>query len=822
MPALTVRPAEGGKLITRAAAADAGLPHYTSKLNWRRDLSDEIIREGYDYFAPLGTVEDYLNHPFPGTGSPLTLVHLVRRPNGDACVVVGTSTTLYRFRFDLSGYVENPPLYAEGIDDLPYFEEPTRWQIIGDGFSPNARRWEAEDVDGTVTFNNSSDLPVKFRVEWDEVVPDYELREQGIVCVGTIGSSDGILLCGDITDLHPGDMDTVLKAKQSTVTVWQDGYKAGAATSTGTVMTAQAATFAPTDVGRVIVWSTGKRSRITAYTNPTTVSITAGDVYAAAKSFKLTNEVTDGWPGAADTHWDSYALHSSAPFFTSDMKGKTITWPNGEHRRIFEVYTPTLARTDIDVPVAADKVYYENSLAYVGKDALVAAGIPTFNRRQYRLIWSNVAQPDRFASILDANFVAASKVLLIPRACRSLEMSQNVVVSKAGINGGAITDATIQSIGPGVVVINKAAQSNGSGTIQQSDSVGSIVGLVDLQDDGSGILKMSRLAGRVVILKDTHIFVAKYIANPDTPWTIERIAVPHGRSLYYRNTLASIQDVALIYAGKDRFYKFDLTSRQPQPVPDADLAANVFFDNAKIENTESIYAADNHPTQEIWMVVPGHQTLCFDYLYGTFSVTDTSPYSAETVKAADYPLVSEDGEWFLMGWSNGTLLMNGLTTETQTAWSVSSPTPWNDGKRIYYRRSSNPYNATKSGYTATLASGMINFGAAFPDRRQGSLAHDEAHVERYVLGLSSQPQITGNNQPVLSVSFYTTINQNSPEYLLGTAIIEDAANHGMVPLHSTAHYFRDEITVSVNENPVRLHNRTWDFEPISSKSYYRK
>lgn len=822
MPALTVRPAEGGKLITRASASDASVPHYTAKLNWRRDLSDEIIREGYDYFAPLGEIEGYLDHPFPGTTDPLTLVHLVRRPNGDASVVVGTKTTLYRFRFDVSGYVENPPLYAEGVGDLPYFEEPSRWQIIGTGFSSNARRWEAEDIDGTATFNNSSDLPVQFRVEWDSVKPDYELREQGIVCVGTIGSSDGILLCADITELHPGDMDAVLGVLKSSVDVYQPGYKSGVATSTGTVVTAIAAMFSADDVGRVLAWSTGERSRITGFIDATKVSIASGTVFTAGKNIKVTDEISDGWPGGVSTRWDAYALRTATDFFTDDMVGETITWPNGEYRRIVAVYSPTLARTDTDVPVAAAKVYRENPLAYAGKDAIIAAGIPTFNRRQYRLLWSNVAQPGRFAAILTAQFAAASKLITVPRASRSLEMAQSVALSKAGANSGVLTGAVIQSSAPGLITISKAAQSTGTGTIQQSDSIGTIVGLVDLQDDGSGILKMQRLAGRVVIYKDTHIFVAKYVANVDSPWSIERIAVPHGRSLYFRNTLVSIQDVAHVYAGKDRFYRFDLTSRQPQPIPDADLAANVFFDNASIEETESIFAADNHPTQEIWIVVPNKPTLCFDYLYSTFSTTDTSPSSASTVKAASYPLVAEGGEWFLMGWNNGTLLMNGLTTELLSVWNVADPQKWQDGKRIYYRRSANPYSATKGGYSAKLASGMINFGAATPDRREGSQAHDETHLERYIIGLSSQPQITGDNQPTLSVSFYYTVNQNLPESLLGTATIVDAANHGLIPIHATSHYFRDEVQVSVNENPIRLHDRTWDFQIIGSKSHHRK
>jgi len=47
-----VKPADGGTLITRAASADVGAQRYTAKVNWRRDLTDEMTREGVGLFQP--------------------------------------------------------------------------------------------------------------------------------------------------------------------------------------------------------------------------------------------------------------------------------------------------------------------------------------------------------------------------------------------------------------------------------------------------------------------------------------------------------------------------------------------------------------------------------------------------------------------------------------------------------------------------------------------------------------------------------------------------------------------------------------------------
>lgn len=822
MPALTVRPVEGGKLITRAAAADAGVPHYTSKFNWRRDLTDEIVREGHDYFLPIGLTDDYLIHPFPGTDDPITLVHLVRRPNGDACLIAGTKTTLYAFRFDLRGYVENPPLYADGLFDgpngsnQPYFEQRQRWQVIGSGFSPNGRRWEWSDIDGTTTMNNSVDLPVAFRVEWDRVKPLYELREQGVVSVGTIADVDGILVCGDITDLRDTQIDAVLKVQNSgAVTIAQEGYKTGVGTSTGTVISTPNVTFNPNDVGRLVVWSTGVQQRIVAYTSANQVTLQAAipaAVYTAAKTFRVTDAITDGWPSSAPyTSWTAYGLVASANFFTPQMVGRTITWANGASRRILAYISPTLVRTDIDTPISSGSVNYENPNAYLSSEQLAANGVLEFDRRQYRTIWSELNQPTRWGALHQASFVSGTKVVTLKYACRSIEELEVINVIGAGVAGGVLTNAVISSIGPGRLTIDRNILTTGAGQVQRSVSYASITGYEDLQDDGSGILKMAQLAGRLVIYKDTNIFVARFTGQSDRPFLFERIVVPHGRSLYFRNTLVSLQDVSHVYAGKDRFYRFDLTTRQPQPVNDADLMSNTFFDTARLADTETIYAVDNHLSQEAWIVSPSGPTICFDYLYATFSTTDVKPSGAATVKSASYPLVAESGEWFLMGTSNGVMLMYGLATEPMAHWMRQSPETWEDGKRIYYRRSDKPFSTTKSGYTSTLSGGLMHFGDMT----------NEKHIERYTLGLSSQPQAQGNTQPYLSVTFWQAINQNAVQYPLGTVAIPDAENHGMIPLHCISHYFRDEVGVSVLDNPARMHNRTFQYTVIGSRSHHR-
>lgn len=153
-------------------------------------------------------------------GDAILLLHQAKRPNGQMAIIAGTEERLYRYRSAGDGlyvdeegggpYVEEDYLdtdyiledtgtqYAE--DD--YFEEgDAQWEIIGSGFDADGSRWEAININGYTIFNNAVDLPQTFRVEESAVKPNYEMREAGVVSVGTIAEFNGIMMCGDVAIL---------------------------------------------------------------------------------------------------------------------------------------------------------------------------------------------------------------------------------------------------------------------------------------------------------------------------------------------------------------------------------------------------------------------------------------------------------------------------------------------------------------------------------------------------------------------------------------------------------------------------------------------
>src|SRR5688572_131992 len=95
--------AENARLITRTSSDRVGLADYVTKRDFRRDLDQDIRREGYDYFWPNVSGDLATNpggQPFPNilsdepTSEAITFIHLGRRPNGRHAILAGTKTKL--------------------------------------------------------------------------------------------------------------------------------------------------------------------------------------------------------------------------------------------------------------------------------------------------------------------------------------------------------------------------------------------------------------------------------------------------------------------------------------------------------------------------------------------------------------------------------------------------------------------------------------------------------------------------------------------------------------------------------------------------------
>lgn len=706
------KPKDGGQLFTAVSAESAGIANYVQKQDWRRELDVEVRREGHEYFNPAGASNSA--EAFPASTNAISLIHMARRPNGEVAIIVGTDTTLYRYKkLDTIAYVDSDYVssYFDPSQDL--------WQTIGTAFTTRAngaKRWQAVNLNGYVVLNNGIDLPVTYRVEDQEVQPIYELREAGVEKVGCIASYNGILVLGDITEI--ASLEKWKKDKTATVKINNSaGYAINAS--------------------HIEVDATDK-------------PLSKGDVIR---------------------------FQNGAKFVLSADKAVGVTLLNG---------------------TVSGAAIIDNELGYLTPYEAVTTSTA---RNHARLIWSQVNDPRRFAATNKGSINGNSSVLTLNYASSSYEQGDKITIVGAGISGGNLSTTILYVDGARLFLSDTASENVTDALVSQTNEANSIIGFEDIEDDGSGIINMAPIQNSLAIYKDTSIFIAEYTGSITAPFKFRLIKVPDSKTLYYKNTLITVKESVHIYAGRDNFYAFDLSSRGPKEMIPGQVVKDLFFGVVDITKTDDVFASDNVLTNEVWFGLPtsseAHKTICLDYLNNTMSTTAVEIGAAASIKKPP----STNQNWFIMGTKNGVVLRYGLSNEAQGTWS--------NKKAIYYRMTANPYSSTQNQYPSTIKSGLANFGDAY----------NEKDLRGYVVQLASQQ----DTNSTLNIKLYGYENPyDDATVLTGSSAyqITNPKGQNLVPVFFRQHLFQDEIMATGTAN-VRLAGRVFDVGKVKSSSEIR-
>ncbi|HAA05419.1 MAG TPA: hypothetical protein DCE18_18920, partial [Syntrophobacteraceae bacterium] len=404
------------------------------------------------------------------------------------------------------------------------------------------------------------------------------------------------------------------------------------------------------------------------------------------------------------------------------------------------------------------------------------------DRTQFRILWGTPAEPRRFAAIYPGSITAGGNVLTLGYPVKGLVPGQEIEIVGAGApHAGTTSDNLIGTIifitGTSIVIDAFAGTTVTSAAVEARDAIGSIVGMEDLQDDGSAILKMMPLSNILVIYKDSSVFLGQYLGTANQPFAFTPVRIQKEQSIFYRNTLALVEttnEMYHVYAGRNAFYRFDLTNQQPMMIPRFDACSNIFFDVATLDNTERIFAAENGITHEILFVfglaegpdgsagIWDDQMLLWDYKYDTISTSSLAITSAATIRKPVTGIASgAEEDWFVMGNALGVVLLYGKTNIAQYI------PDWNIGTQIFFRRQSNPYSAAKNSYASTLKSGLGGFGNDY----------SEKDVRALVALLASQ-----SPGSVLTLSLYGTQNADDPVSLLGAKTFTQVVTRNLMPV----------------------------------------
>lgn len=756
------KPALGGLLVTRGSSDNAGHLNYVTKRNWRRDLDVEVRREGIDYFVPNVSVP-VAGQPFPGqiqidsltfAAGEVTATALQGQwfEDGETIIISGATDPAYNGTFTISDVTDTTFKYAitgtPVTPDVSFAIYATPIEVLN--LVAMARRPNGQ----TAVIAGSKRRLYRFFAFED---PDYISRD-------------------------PADYPALTPADQ--LSYWSDGtlFPADAADyPPGTPVSQQQYVDSLTNGTWIVIGSgfslLGKRWE--------TVSINGYMVFNNAVDLPVTYRVEE--------------LHV-VPIYEMREQGiasvGTISALNG-----------ILMGADI-TEIQPDKLAdWFNTAA----DPYGLYPYPQYlNRTIFRVIWGTPDEPRRWALVVPGSITAHTNVITTAYPVKGFAIGKSITITGAGAPhaGGTsdnLTGNVLFVMGTTIIIDSFAGTTVTNALIEATDSIGSIVGFEDLQDDGSGIIKMLPMADLLVVYKDTSIYLCQYTGLVDQPFIFANRKIQTEKSLYYRNTVVLVQtdnETFHVYAGRNRFYRFDLSTQQPKLLPKFDACGNVFYDQATLARTEDIYGCDNGITHEIWWCFPStslDKGLAYDTQYDTLAQLDFTGTAGATIRKPVAGLASgAEQDWFIMGTDQGTVVIYGLTNEPQDLPN------WNNAEAIWFRRFANPYDATKTGYDSILKSGLSQFADSYREK----------DMRAFVPLWASQSPNTA-----IVVSLDKAHNANSAVVNIGSKTV--TSPRSAVELIARANYLQATLTITGMDNDCRLVGYIWDVTVIDSRSATR-
>lgn len=518
-------------------------------------------------------------------------------------------------------------------------------------------------------------------------------------------------------------------------------------------------------------------------------------ITAIASNTSLTVDAVWAASGAATAayHVSDYTVISDSEIFTASDIGRQIFFPDGLGRIIVGFQNSKRVDVDFYTAINLQTFLLENVTAY---DAITDAN--QYDRIQYRALWSMNDRPTIFNATVRGSITKGSRQLTIEYPLKSLAVGDQITIIGAGVSNVNLTATIVfQSPSGQLITLDKAAENTVElQYLQRTESIGSIVGYSDLQDDGSAIIAAMDLRSTLVIYKDTAIFLCDYTGIAAAPFNFRRVYQGTDRgsdSLFYKNTLVNVGTFHM-YIGKSGFFTFDLTSQLPQDIDMFDAVGDLTFPVLTQENTNEIFAGANACTKEIFFMFPGGivSGICYDWKYKTLSTIGVDYTAVATVKRPVAGIsVGVQEDWCVCGDASGTVILYGAANLPQVQWGGAAS--------IFHRRGAD--------YTCTLRSGLWGGG------------YFEEDFTNYVLELSTQARpVTGG----CVVNFYGYRNAAEAGALLGSKTIDNPDQHNLVPCFFRQHYFQDEIVVTGVNKPFRLAARTMNGGPVFANSIPRR
>ena len=791
------------------------------------DLVFDVDTDPTTFLVPTDTIT------VSGTGDPnYDTTHTVLSVTATQITVTGGT-----FTATATGSVEKPEYdliteisaYDKVVGNdriLPVYSttESGRWSLLnpkvrpGDPTSPSylfsaeGHRWEAVDIGGKIILNNGVDLPISFDMKSFEANFIYELREAGYAFVGTICAFNGMLICMDIAFLEEEDLINLMNRSSADGIFAEDGPYGRFTDETKISRISYRLVGSPifnTDrfgVGIKGSIASGSGNLYTAFPAYSFSNGTELHVPNAGPSIGYTSWATGTYYGISIIVEDSGKLWISKNAGISDgttasddigVKWEEIDTPAYEDL-ITTVTGSFVGNLTFSTGIVSAGTYFQCDVAgttfRIDEGTEYALGATETNLRDAllaKLVAGGLTGYTFTASGTDSILITATSSDYWPTAYNIDYLSATVDLESSaryllvGFASNTVEDEVVQR--------------------NENFELAPEPFFYDLADRNSVILRGDEMKDRLAVFKNDVIYVGSYTGDVSDPISFERVYVGND-SIYWKWTLAAVDGDYFVYAGKNRFYRFDLVTKTPRPLTKLGLCDNLFFDHAIPSSLDRTYATVNSLTREVWFFIPDapvDKILCWDFEYDTCSTIDRY-YSAASITESvlDAVQYGASSVLFVMGTSEGALLTYGLSDINRGQFE--------GGKKAFSRNGVYEPDLLlwvgREEYDSVYQSGLNSITQEF----------DEVILKS--VGVIYSSSTTTN--PDLKLTLFSTINPSQTKEQLFEADLTDMGIENTVQAYYLKNYYQDKGLIK-GFDYAGISSRIFSFTPVDTQSVTR-
>jgi hypothetical protein len=835
--AIELRPAQGGKLLGAISEDTGAEANYTLKQNFRRDLDVEMRREGWELFNPKYD-NNLLDMPLY-EDDDVTLFFQFARPNGDTALIAVAGDKMYRLfaSKDMPEYMLPDWVYPNSGTEDSYYEGGRfdfNWKLIKDGLAKPGSIRKIEILAGGEYFDETS-TPVA------EVMGNGEEGSVSVSMVPASVSPPQGQHAPDVIGTYAGKMRRAftITAEKGAYSIFRGVGDDRVIIGTGVIDTNNSI---PMEYGLSVRFSVGHYPTAEEWTTValpvrigTAILNSSGKNYDLPPEIRITDEsgLGTGATGQAYIHphnrWEAISLSGYA------VINNGIDLPIA-YREEWEDAKPVYGLRELGIVTVGCIAEFGGymlcaDLRELDEDSLVrwieaCAADPLIDpyghitdelateynlaitETQYAIIWSKAGYPLRWGPVHEGSTNGGSDFWIpkYPHFVKSLTEGQDFTVVGAGPAGAPLVTtikevftspggdvATIRmnhSASEGDVIDNAtgnaAIDGDGipDGTLTDAVSLSSLAGgdSVEVSGDGSKILSMRKLMDRLIIYRQTGYWIASLENSVDDPFSFTE-RYNGQRTADYRNTIVNVAEKYHMFLNQTGVYKIDLTEPEPTWI-DAFQVGPEVWKGLESSHQEKVFAFDNALTGEVWLCLPeredGQSTLCFDYRTNTVSTIDHVFTAGLVIRRPQNPFTETSDDMCILSY-DGTVYTYGYGVAERPA----------------------VYNRASKGYSSVIQSSLMNFKDRF----------NEKDLRSYVLLLDQASPTLGTHIEIFSKGSIL-----DEAILEAESFITDLDDETMIPLWSRSIFFRDRITVTGKDNPMRLASRIFEVSVAKSRS----